>query len=137
MELGSINKAGFRNHLFFELKEGSDIIHILFYPLVYYSVILGRFITINSGFYTDLASVPRIPFIYNLWGNRAHREAILHDYLYRKDSDPIVSYSMANRIFLEAMESRGVKPWIRNPMYWGVCLGGFTSYHRRNVGDIL
>lgn len=35
---------------------------------------------------SDLASVPRVPVIYFLWGDRAHREAFLHDFFYRCDS---------------------------------------------------
>jgi hypothetical protein len=107
-------------------------------PLVYNSAILKTQITIVPDcqfrpFYTDLASVPRLPVIYELWGNRAHREAVLHDYLYRKNSVPTVSFMTANRVFLEAMLSTG-KPWrVAYPMFIGVCLCGYFSYHRNYV----
>ena len=32
---------------------------------------------------TDLASVPRLPLIFWWWGDRVHREAVLHDGTYR------------------------------------------------------
>ena len=101
--------------------------------LVYYSVILGCTVTVPKGFATDLASVPRVPFIYEAWGNRAHREAVLHDYLYRAGAVPDCTRDQVDRVFLEAMESRGVKWSIRYPMYWGVRLGGWTAWKRRSV----
>ena len=39
-------------------------------------------VTVPQLFETDFASVPRIPFIYEIYGNKAHRPAVLHDYLY-------------------------------------------------------
>lgn len=107
-------------------------------PLVYNSVLLDCQIIIPESiirwpFYTDLASVPKIPIIYELWGNKAHREAVLHDYLFRKNSIPVVSFMTANRVFLEAMLATG-KPWrIAYPMFIGVCLGGYFSYHKKYV----
>jgi len=38
------------------------------------------------GFQSDGASVPRLPLIYDAWGDKAHREAFGHDFGYRKDS---------------------------------------------------
>ena len=42
----------------------------------------GRTITVPQLFETDFASAPRIPFIFAKFGNRAHRPAVLHDFLY-------------------------------------------------------
>ena len=114
-----------------------DGIWRLLAPLVYYSAHLSQGIEIPEGFYTDLASVPRIPFIYSLWGDRSHYEAVVHDYLYRSDSFPLVSCSSANKIFKEAMYARNKPKRIALPMYWGVCLGGWRTFHKRKVGDIL
>jgi len=135
-------KAGFQTTLDVELKDDSDGTWIVKSPLKYWSEILDCLIVVpywfeskepdvDPGFFeTDFASVPRVPFIYESWGNRAHREAVLHDYLYRKDSKPVVTYSQANKIFLEAMKSRGVQWWIRWPMYLAVCMAGWTAYHK-------
>jgi len=101
-------------------------------PLVYESGLIGR-VVVPAGFCTDLASVPRLPLVYWLWGGRAHREGVLHDYLYRIDSEPIVEFSTANRVFLEAMKSRDKPWWVRWPMYLGVCAGGLASYHKKLV----
>jgi len=101
-------------------------------PLVYESDLVGL-VTIPKGFFTDLASVPRVPIIYESWGNRAHRSAVLHDYAYRIDSKPQFTYRQANAVFREAMESTGAGAKIRWPMWFGVFLGGWTSYHKKKV----
>ena len=86
---------------------------------------------------TDCASVPRLPVIYTLFGDRAHKSAILHDYLYRADAYPLLKRSECDLIFKEAMISTG-KPWrIYYPMWLGVRLGGGGSYHKRRVRDSL
>jgi hypothetical protein len=113
-----------------------DLIWKLERPLIYESDLLGP-IMVPEGFETDFASVPRLPVIYTLWGARAHREAVIHDYLYRTDSVPEVSFETANSAFLEAMECRGKSWYIRWPMYLAVKFGGFGSYHVRKVRDKL
>lgn len=102
--------------------------------LIYQSDLLERTLVVPKGFVTDLASVPRIPIAYQAWGGRCHREAVIHDFLYRIDSKPVVSYMIANRVFLEAAKARNKAWFIRYPMFWGVCLGGWMSYHRKVVG---
>jgi hypothetical protein len=102
-------------------------------------------ITVPQYFYTDLASVPRLPLIYTLWGDRAHREAVLHDYLYRKDclindlktGDVYkgCTREFSDDMFLKAMKSRSQPVYIRYPMWMGVRAGGFMAYHRMNVFD--
>lgn len=126
----------FLTDLFISLKKDSDTVYVLNEPLIYHSALIGK-IEVPAGFNTDFASVPRIPLIYSAFGNKAHREAVVHDYLYRKDSEPIVSFMKANRVFLEAMKARGKPFYIRHPMYAGVCIGGWTSYHKKLVEDIL
>jgi hypothetical protein len=118
------------------LKDVTDDVWELHEPLIYESDILGR-IEVPAGFQTDLASVPRVPIVYEQWGNRSHYESVIHDFLYREDSIPQATFEQANDVFFEAMEARG-KSWnIRYPMWWGVCLGGASSYHKRKVNDGL
>ena len=111
-------------------------------PLTYRSDVLIvdenlGMITVPKGFQTDFASVPRVPVFFTLFGDRAHREAVLHDYLYRTNSVPVAERAQADDVFLEAMTERGKGYFVRYAMYWGVCIGGFTSYHKRMVGDKL
>jgi hypothetical protein len=129
-------KAGFITDLVIELVD-DDKIWVLHEPLSYYSALIDQIITAKAGFYTDLASVPRVPVLYLKWGNRAHREAVIHDLTYCIDCIPNVSFDMANLIFQEAMISRGKPTDIVEGMYHGVCLGGKSSYHKRYVDDNL
>lgn len=102
-------------------------------------------ITVPQYFYTDLASVPRFPLIYTMWGDRAHREAVLHDYLYRKDcliNDLKTgnvckgcTRDFADDMFLKAMKAQGQPIYIRYPMWLGVRSGGILAYHKMDVYD--
>ena len=132
----------FITELDFRLKPISDEVFILNKPLIYYSSYLKSLhidpiVRAEAEFETDLASVPRIPIVFAIWGKRCHRESVPHDFLFRKNSRPNVSFMVANRVFLEAMECRGKPARIRYPMYWGVCIGSYWAYHKRLVGDKL
>lgn len=126
----------FISHLNMKLKIDTSNTWVLTTPLVYLSDLVGR-VTVSAGFETDLASVPRIPIIYSMWGDRAHREAVIHDYLFRIGSVPEVSFSVANRVFLEAMDVRAKRWYIRYPMYWAVCFGAKDFFHKRKVNDSI
>jgi hypothetical protein len=128
--------AEFLKGLVISLREDSDTIYVLGDNLIYESDIVGR-VVVPKGFQTDFASVPRVPIAYMLFGDRAHREAVLHDYLYRIDSQPQATYSQANNVFFEAMKLRGKGFFVRYGMYWGVVLGGWTAYHKKKVSDKL
>ena len=118
------------------LKSNRDSVWVLNAPLVYDSDLIGH-VEVPKGFNTDLASVPRVPIIFSLWGGRAHYEGVLHDALFRSDFMPGISFCTANKVFLEAMQIRG-KPWlIRWPMYAGVCIGSIGCWHRRKLMDEL
>lgn len=130
-------KAGFQTFLSVDLKPGADNVWIIDKPLEYWSELSNCLIVVPPWFETDFASVPRMPLFYEAYGNRAHMESVIHDYLYRIDSVPVVPYSMANRIFLEAMKARGKNWFVRAGMYLGVVLGGWTAYHKKSVNDKL
>ena len=100
----------------------------------YESDLLGL-ITVPAGFQTDFASVPRVPVFYMMFGDRAHRESVLHDFLYRLDAVPPATRSQADDVFLEAMKERGKGFFVRRIMYWGVRVGGWTAYHKKLVCD--
>lgn len=100
-------------------------------PLVYQSRLWETLIEVPAGFITDFASVPRVPFVYMLYGDRAHRESVLHDYLYYM---AMTTRKIADCIFLEAMESRGKSWFVRQGMYRGVRMGGWVAWneHRKS-----
>lgn len=124
--------AEFLTHLSAHVNE-DDCSWTLDHPLMYLSDLVSTVIVVPKGFTTDFASVPRIPIAYMLFGDRAHHESVIHDYLYRKDSKPCVSFFLANKIFLEAMKCRGKGRLIRWSMYAGVTLGGLSAYHEKEV----
>lgn len=105
--------------------------------LGYDSDLIDELIEAPKGFQTDFASIPRLPIVYTLFGDTAHREAVIHDYLYRKNSVPVVTKAVADEIFYEAMKVRGKPFYVRYPIYWGVVIGGGISYHKRKVEDKL
>ena len=118
-------KPQFLNELEISTLPDTENIWFLVSHLAYNSSYLSETIDVPAGFVTDLASVPRVPIAYQLWGNRAHREAVIHDFLYQTH---MTSKSIADKIFLEAMKVRGKPAHVRYPMYWGVVLGGKKSY---------
>lgn len=89
----------------------------LFAPLAFYSVVLGKLITVPVGFKTDYASIPRLPVVFLLfdgWGNRA---AVIHDWLY---TTQMCTRELADRVFREALLVCGVPAWRAQAMYLGV-----------------
>lgn len=89
---------------------------------------LPIFVTVPAGFATDLASVPRLPGAYLLFGGRARRSAILHDYLYVTRWDR----KFADNAFLAAMRAEGVGAFTRWAMWLGVRVGGANYYAEYN-----
>lgn len=126
--------AKFLSELDAHLKPTCENIWVLDAPLIYESDIVGR-VEVPAGFETDLASVPRLLIIYEMWGNRCHREAVIHDYLYRIDAVPQASKLQADRVFLEAMRVRGKPFFIRWFMFAGVAAFAWMSFHQKKVAD--
>ena len=91
-------------------------------------------IRIPKGFYTDGASVPRIFWnIFSPFGSY-FSAALVHDYLYSKDSNeifPVAGRKEADLIFKEAMFNAGVNWITRETVYRAVRLGGWRSYKKK------
>ena len=117
------------------INQITDKVFELVEPLVYESDLLACTIIVPIGFQSDGASVPRVPIVYMLFGDRAHHEAVIHDWCYRIDTG--ISFDNANKVFLEAMKVRKKSWFIRWPMFLGVKFGGYSSYHKRKVFDSL
>lgn len=94
-------------------------------PLAYFSEEAFNFIVVPEGFVCDFASVKRVPLIWWLWGSKAHRAAVIHDYLYREGT---YGRKGADIIFFEAMKATDYRLWSRCPMYWAVRLFGGFAY---------
>lgn len=86
--------------------------------------------TIEKGFITDFASIPRIPIAYWLAGNTAQLAAIVHDYLYQNSIEP---RGTADEVFAEIMDSTPDFPgWRAKLMFLGVRLFGASHYKDPN-----
>lgn len=82
-------------------------------------------IKVPEGFETDLASVPRLPIVYLAVGNRGHKAAVLHDWLYATNYFPRY---MCDKLFYEGLLESGVNYSYAKAMYYGVRLGGSKAY---------
>ena len=139
--------SAFLTDLDCHLKD-DDTVWVIDSPLVYQSDLLGL-ITVPKGFETDFSSVPRLPIVYSLYGDKAHREGVVHDLLYRKDAITCVKFkddensvhditlSEANNVYYEAMKCRNKSWLVRHGMFWGVVLGGWLHFQKKNVMDRL
>lgn len=99
-------------------------------PLTFHSNKLGRDFTSSAGDITDFASVPRFPGIFDVYGDRAHRAAALHDHLYTSHE---VDRETADGLFLEAMLDTGVPEEIANTMYEGVRRFGASHWDKHST----
>lgn len=121
----------------------SDSLKRLAYPLEFESESLGRVITVPRDFETDLASVPRLPFAYLLFGGVGDPAAVLHDYAYSGREQ--ITREQADALFREALgaldsaslagKSSVTKAvagaWFslrRGAMWLGVRVGGASHY---------
>lgn len=94
--------------------------------LKYESKIMQGLIIVPAGSLTDFASIPKwLPIAYTLLKSVGKEAAVVHDWLYRKK---ICGKLKADRVFLEALKSKGVAVWKRNVMYWAVVAFGWKAY---------
>jgi len=95
-------------------------------------------IVIPKGFCTDGASVPKIFWsLLDPW-SKYFSAALVHDYLYSKDSNedfPVGDRAVADKIFKEAMFNAGVGWVTRETVYRAVRLGGWASYKKKFSHD--
>lgn len=109
---------------------GGDMPWLLKTRMVFISDAAGE-IVVPEGFRTDLASVPRLPFIHLWTGGRANMPAVLHDYLY-SGGMPDITRAQADRAFLESMAAVDEPKWAitRRAMWLGVRVGGWRYFRR-------
>jgi hypothetical protein len=103
--------------------KGKHVLHADFNARVFFDGGEEEWIRVPMGFVTDFASVPRLPGAYLLFGGRANKSAVLHDFLYvqRRDRE------FADAVFLAAMKNEE-PAWRRFFMWLGVRIGGWTAY---------
>ena len=98
-------------------------------PLAYESDVAKQIIIVPPGFKTDFASVPRLPIIYEAFGNHAAEAAVVHDYLY---TTKIVTRDMADAVLREAAGVQGVSAWRAWCIWAGVRIGGGAYWDQQD-----
>lgn len=110
-------------------------------PLVYRSDTIGVII-VDAGFVTNFASVPRLPFMYMLFGGVGDEAATLHDWLYRKEhtpstgSDKVIDRKTADKVLrgviIECLTRSGTNKLKAKAIAWamwaGVRAGGASHW---------
>ena len=96
------------------LPECQDPSWILLAPLPFYSVVMGRIVEAPEGYITNFVSFEALK-------NVGQRPSTIHDFLYDCEDVP---REIADRVFLEALESVGVNIVLDGAMWLGVRLGG-------------
>lgn len=127
-----------------EVKKVGEDKWMLLSPLEYASPYLDRIIVVPAGFIHDFASVPRAPFAFMLFGDTAHKAAVVHDWLYTTHCHPDstvqgdfkdgaceipISRKDADAVFMEAVTSEE-SGWRAKMMWLGVRLGGGRSWKK-------
>lgn len=109
-----------------ELRKVGDDLWFLLRHLEYKSK-QGVVYRVPKHFITDAASIPR--FLWSLVGHPMDdyaESAVLHDWLYRTGNVP---KEEADRLFLEAMKSQGIRWAQRWVLYCGVKFGGRLAWN--------
>lgn len=100
-------------------------------PLAFLSDSLGL-IQVPPGFITDFSSVPRLPFMYLLFGNTATRPGVVHDWLYEKGliRDRKITREEADTVWNEASDADDQPTYRSRSMWAGIRAGGWVAWNR-------
>jgi hypothetical protein len=94
-------------------------------PMLFESEQFGD-IVIPPTFRTNYASVPRLPLVFLLAGDRSYKEAALHDWLYTVHS---LTREQADAVFLEALLLNPlISPGLAHTMHRAVRWFGQSSW---------
>jgi hypothetical protein len=104
-------------------------------PFIYQSDYFKSPIEVPAGFYTDFESVPRIPLIYDWLGDTSMRGGVIHDYLSRSDSLPIVDQKKAADVYYEVCRLTGNNR-IEAYMKWLAVRYAWGFFHKHTVSYI-
>lgn len=123
----------FLTPLRYELIESTDELYVLTEPLIYQSDLLELTVTVPKGFVTDGPSVPRLPFVYLILGNRCKEAAVLHDWLYAWQG---VERKLADMALREACRVSGIPEWITSAYFLGVRIGGWKAWNEDKISQL-
>jgi hypothetical protein len=134
-------RVNFENHL--DLRNITDNVNILLVDFIAYAHDFDKTIkiTVKAGFVTDLASVPRIPMAYLLFGGKGKYPAAIHDGLYSNSdlvevvdfdtNEPFkVTRKWADDVFYHGLIERDISNFDAKMMFLGVRLKGSKYYKK-------
>ena len=84
---------------------------------------------VQAGHKTDFCSVPRVPFAYDMLGNRARKSGSIHDGLYESH---VVTREKADQILREMLLMNGVSVCEAEQFYLAVRLFGASHWDTTN-----
>ena len=113
----------------FQIEQLDDKYFMLLQDLVYESEEYGLKIRVPEGFVSDGPSVPRVPFLFFLFGNKGKRAAVIHDWLYRNELAP---RDIADGIFREALLGSNKGFYTAYGMWLGVRGFGWMHYGNKH-----
>jgi hypothetical protein len=108
------------------VKDDASGLWELTQPLVYQSDLLGKSVTVPAGFKTDFCSVPRIPFAFDLLGNRARMSGCVHDFLYT--APHLTDRKTADCVLKEMLQIDGVNDLEAEMFYLAVRVGAASHW---------
>lgn len=113
-----------------QFREGRQLFQVVDNPVRYASDVLNCIVEVPVGYVTDLASVPRWPFIFDLAGGLADEPAVVHDWLYTVHAagGKPITRPQADATLREAIsvsDGSHAPGWL---MWAGVRLGGSRSW---------
>ncbi len=97
----------------------------LMQPLSFQSDVAERIITAPIGHRTDFCSVPRVPFVFDILGDRARKSGAIHDWLYTSHE---VSREMADLVLREMLQVDGIGRIEAEEFYLAVRIGGASHW---------
>lgn len=126
-----------------EVRKISEHSWQLLEPLIYQSDTIGR-IVVDAGFITNFASVPRLPFMYMLFGGVGDEAATLHDWLYRKEHTQSTGHErqieretadkVLRGVIIECLTKDGTNRFKAHAIAWamwaGVRIGGASHWEK-------
>lgn len=77
------------------------------------------------GEHTDFASVPRLPLIWLMEGDKGRKAAAIHDHLYRTEE---LDRETSDEVLREALLVEGYSQEDADAFYFGVRIGGGAHY---------
>lgn len=86
------------------------------------------------GFKTNFCSVPRVPGVYDILGDRARKSGTVHDFLYTWPHPPGVNRTLADQVLREMLEVDGLNTLEADAFYAAVRIAGESHWELGPAG---